>query len=111
MEKHMKTRKELEVELNVSGTHYADIHKLFATDLLELIKFGYQDCSWKNNECASFISPCEKYEIFVDGEHTHGYMFSVAYICEDGERFHNGGTNSIYEAINWICTDGVFYDG
>jgi len=54
----------LQIELN--DAHKTDKEAMSLIQLTALAKAGFTDVSWASNECASFASPCQNYELFVN---------------------------------------------
>ena len=105
----------------LNSTHMHDKKHMTPEMLVALVDADYMDVSWGNNECASFLSPCERFELFVV-VHTHlplAVTFYVADITDDEDTPHSSNTytptnysgrslvnmeafTNIHAAINWI---------
>ena len=80
----MNTRKELTNKLQITGTHSEDKDLMTIEHLQLLSNKDFTDCSWGNDECASFLSSCGYYQIFV-GFADFDETFSTSYIDDEGD--------------------------
>jgi len=89
------------LRFNVSHDHDKD--QLTYEHVATLADAKFFDNSWGNNECSSFLSPCEKYEIFVGFDDENETIFVVKFEDEDDiEWLSNGATDDISVAMSAI---------
>tara|TARA_R110000850_G_scaffold229108_2_gene353985 strand:+ start:237 stop:563 length:327 start_codon:yes stop_codon:yes gene_type:complete len=71
--------------LELNDNHRFDKEALTIQQLTLLKNAGFTDISWASNECASFGSDCQNYELFINLRDNNARdEFQVAYYHSDG---------------------------
>ena len=85
--------------LGITTIHSDDKDAMDIEQLRDLAALDYVDVSWGNDECASFLSPCGHYQVFVGYSWDFALPISICHITDDGDVTYLLETNSLSEAL------------
>jgi hypothetical protein len=89
--------------IKLNHAHAEDKEKLSSEQLKQLEENGFTDDSWGNNECASFISKCEHYQIFCGFSDECEKVFTVLFETDDSDTKAIGnGSDDLGEILTII---------
>lgn len=89
--------------LELNDNHRFDKEALTIKQLTLLKNAGFTDISWAPNECASFGSDCQNYELFINLRDNNARdEFQVAYYNSDGSSTFIHSSEEIVLAIQAI---------
>lgn len=90
---------ELTIRLNLTTIHSDDKDSMDIEEFRDLAALGYVDVSWGNDECASFLSPCGHYQVFIGYSGDFALPISLCHITDDGDTTYLLETVSLRYAL------------
>lgn len=95
----------MKLALELNDFHKEHKEALTIKQISALADAGFTDVSWASNECASFASPCQDYELFVNlATDNAADEFQVCIYDVDGFADFLGGSRNLSDAIKIVET-------
>lgn len=94
-------------KIKLNANHKEHKEALTVSQLNTLADAKFTDVSWASNEGASFASPCQNYELFVNLLTDNVYdEYQIFFYDEDGLAEHIGSCDDLTVALQKIESHG-----